>query len=66
VRPAVHNAHQQPAFADPRSHRTAGTLAHSERIARHGLCLPLYAGLSDHEIGQVVMALSEIVRTIEG
>ncbi len=41
ARRGVGNAHEQPAYADPASHRVVGTLEESERAAREGLCLPL-------------------------
>jgi dTDP-4-amino-4,6-dideoxygalactose transaminase len=63
ARRGVQNAHEQPAYADPASHRVSGTLEESERAAREGLCLPLYPGLAEDDIKRVQSALSAILST---
>jgi dTDP-4-amino-4,6-dideoxygalactose transaminase len=57
ARRGVQNAHEQPAYADPRSHRVVGALTESERAARHGLCLPLFPGLAEADIARVAASL---------
>ena len=63
ARHGVTNAHEQPAYADPASHRVVGALLESERAARSTLCLPLYPGLTDVEIGRVASGLADALAT---
>jgi dTDP-4-amino-4,6-dideoxygalactose transaminase len=62
ARRGVQNAHEQPAYADPSSHRVAGSLVESERAARHGLCLPLFPGLAGADIDRVVASLGRALQ----
>jgi dTDP-4-amino-4,6-dideoxygalactose transaminase len=57
ARRGVANAHEQPAYADPASHRRAGSLLQSEQAWRHTLCLPLYPGLEMSDLERVCAAL---------
>ncbi len=57
ARRGVSNAHEQPAYADPASHRVAGPLTESEWAYREALCLPLYPGMTESELDRVVTAL---------
>ena len=57
VRRGVSNAHEQPAYEAKGCYRAAGALLLSERAWRHGLCLPMYPGMTDDEIARVVAAL---------
>ena len=61
ARPSVSNAHEQPAYADPHSHRVVGSLDESERAARHAICLPLYPGMDDATVDRVVDRLAVAV-----
>lgn len=54
-RPGIMNAHTQPAYEDLRG---SFKLTESEAAERHGLCLPMYPGMSDAEVARVVSALA--------
>jgi dTDP-4-amino-4,6-dideoxygalactose transaminase len=62
ARHGVANAHEQPAYADPASHRLAGALTESEWAAKEALCLPLYPGMTDDELNRVAGALAVALR----
>ena len=57
ARSGISNAHQQPAYADPPSHRVVGTLKESERAFASTICLPLYPGMTELDQDRVVAAL---------
>ena len=57
LRRGVSNAHEQPAYAVPSSHRVAGTLAESERAWRETICLPLYPEMTRGEQERVAAVL---------
>ena len=57
LRRGISNAHEQPAYADPSTHRVSGSLQHSEQAWRETLCLPLLPGLTATEQARVVSAL---------
>jgi dTDP-4-amino-4,6-dideoxygalactose transaminase len=52
------NAHEQPAYAGTERARVAGRgLPVSERLSRATVLLPLFHGMTDVEVDQVVQAL---------
>jgi nucleotide sugar dehydrogenase len=57
-RPGIMNAHEEPAYAG----HPAPPLPHSERARRHCLALPLYDGLTAHDIDRLVAVLAEAAR----
>ncbi len=58
ARRGIANAHEQPAYADPASHRKTGPLAQSERAWRETICLPVYPGMTEPELDRVIAALA--------
>lgn len=57
--------HSQPVFknyANTMLNKWTDTFPNAEYICRHHICLPLYPGLTDQEIGYVVKSLKEVLQ----
>ena len=61
-RRGVMNAHLEPAYADPSTHRVAGSLARSEAAQASGVMLPLFAQMTVVQINSVAARLRRALR----
>jgi dTDP-4-amino-4,6-dideoxygalactose transaminase len=63
TRRGIMNAHREPAYAQPGTHKIASTLEHGEYMQDHAIILPLSHEMTEEDQIRVVETLKELLRS---